>query len=291
MLWEDAIRDRFEVQSVSVNEFVCICKWHDDGNRGNLYVNGDTGLYFCFACGAKGSLESDLGEVPLRDAHDVLRVINKNRARDRMPKIYDESYLSPYLSDDPWDGWLDRGIPHDVQKKFSLGVDVFDSGTLIIPVRDRHRRLYGVVKRYIDGRVNSDGRKLKYHNPPLHMGQFLLGAEHLRTRHHKIAIVEGPIDALKCWSERVPAVASWGTGMTHNQEQVLRSSRIRELVLMYDNDAAGESAARSLQQQITWCRISVGKYRHYWRTADGTPVNDPGELTGQRIRKMFHSAE
>lgn len=291
MRWESAIRERFEVQSTSGEEFICICKWHDDGNRGNLYINGDNGLYYCFACGAKGSLEKDIGDVPLRTAHDVLRAINKNRTRERMPKIYDESYLSPYLQDELWEGWASRGIDLATQQLFSLGVDVFDNGTLIIPVRDRHRRLYGVVKRYVDGRTSSDGRKLKYNNPPMHMGQFMLGAENLRKRHSKVALVEGPIDALRCWSERVPAVASWGANLTHEQERILRAARIRELVLMYDNDEAGRNASARISEQITWCRVSVANYRHYWRTETGDRPKDPGELSGQRIRKMFHSAE
>lgn len=296
MKYTKAIEESFTVKGVSGAEYQVLCPWHAD-DEGKLYVNGMTGLYICFAgsCGIRGSIARngnlpDPSQTTTSDVRDRIRTLTQVSTQF---KTYDRTYLAPYLApgaitkaDPPndralptWQAWEDRGVTPQIQAKLDLGVDMFDNGTLIIPVKDRFGRIYGVVRRFMDGRVP------KYRYPTgLHMGQFVFGLDVLGKRHQKVAVVEGSIDAARCWSARVPAIAVWGCRMTQEQEFQIRKAGIRTMVLMLDNDDAGSKGMDQIEESITWCHISRGQYRPYWN------VKDPGELSAQRIRKMFHSA-
>ena len=280
MRYESAIRASFRVSSVSGDEFLCHCPWHADTSQGHLYVNGNRGLYLCFSCGAKGSIDNmDIGRIVV-GSDDVREKINSLRNRRKMSdvKTYPESWLAQF--DVPHPYWVEeRELPEDVVSQFRLGYDPF-TNRCTMPLRDMHGRILGVTYRRLD-----DGKPKYLHPKKFPIGRHLYGAW-LLTDQTTVAITEGQVDAIRCWASRVPAVATMGARITKDQIKVLQRSNVRNVVLMLDNDAAGIKGTVQMNEALqgSGIRVKVGWYRDYWSN-----VKDPDGLNPQRLRKMYHS--
>ena len=80
------------------------------------------------------------------------------------------------------------------------------------------------------------------------------------------AIIESQLDALKCWTWGIPAVALFGTG-SKKQYQILNKSGIRFYHLAFDGDLAGQHGAKRFIENIKnvwlifWLQIGI----IYWQ--------------------------
>jgi Toprim-like/CHC2 zinc finger len=316
-MYDQLIRQSFDVVGTSGDEYVCKCPWHDDGKKPNLYINGQKGVYLCHSCGAKGHLRSlgqTLPPMPTQTVRERMAVMN---APPEQPRVLNDDWLKQY--DLPHEAW-DKRLSKDIQEEFQLGYDVFQD-VLTIPLRDVRGRLMGVITRRLDD------LRPKYRYPKnFKIGKHLFAAWKVRNHHQKVAIVEGSVDAIACWEARVPAVALMGSRLTEDQQRVLVRMGVQHIVLMLDNDKAGvgwpthriflQRNARQGQHRYRcvgcgrtfqhWSKgvheaagtyqvhdmlkgsgimVSVGEYRPYWL------VKDPAALKPDRRRKMFHSAK
>lgn len=269
----------FKTTGRSGDEVQCVCPWHRDSAPGHLYVNVVKGLYLCFSCGASGHVEKDGAELPPVTTGELREKIQAMRAPRQEQRLYPEGWLSQF--DVPHPYWTTaRGLPSDIVNMFRLGYDPF-SNRVTLPLRDMHGRILGVTYRRLDD------VKPKYRHPKkFPIGKHLYGAW-LLTDQRKVALVEGQVDAIRCWSERVPALAMMGARLTHDQVKVLQHLNIRTVVTMTDNDESGRKAVANIYMALqgTGIRQLVGWYRPYWRN-----VKDPDNLTGDRLRKMYHGA-
>ena len=141
---------------------------------------------------------------------------------------------------------------------------------LIIPIADIQRRIIAFTARKIPGITPDDGRGMneaKYINSSeteiFHKGSTLFNidkakdvfavrrggnasAESAVTRDTPFVLVEGQLDAIRCWESGLrTAVAGQGTGITEEQFQLLRRYSDR-LDCLLDADAAGQKAALRL---------------------------------------------
>lgn len=314
MRYEPLIRQTFQVMGQSGDEFVCKCPWHDDRGKPNLYVNGVKGVYLCHACGAKGHLSSISKEIPEADTTDVRRRLKSLQAEAPVPRYYSEGWLKQYDFHHPY--WTEtRGFSDATIERFNLGYDPIQN-LCTIPIRDRRNHILGVITRRLDN------ERPKYLDPKgLKKGKHLFGAWLVRSRHRRVALVEGPLDCVSCWDARVPAMALMGARITEDQVLELLRLGIEHVVLMMDNDRAGHGfpvhrSSRRGQCDVcgrpgsskgdehpatgtfqvhdalrgTGIIVSVGNYRPYW-FHNGRPSKDPGDLTPAQRRKMFHSAK
>lgn len=280
MRYAKTVEKHFTVTQRGGTEWLVMCPWHDDTSQGHLYINVVKGLFLCMSCGAKGHLDSldgvELPQVSTRDVRDRLRAL---QAPKHTQKTYPEAWLAQY--DVPHDYWTKtRGLPEAVVKQFRLGYDPF-SNRLTLPLRDMHGRVLGVTYRRLD-----DGTPKYLHPKGFPIGRHLYGAW-LLTDQRKVALVEGQVDAIRCWSERVPALSMMGSRLTRDQVKVLQRSNVGHVVLMLDNDRAGIKGTVGVYDALrgSGIRVSCGWYRDYW-----FGVKDPDGLTGQRLRKMYHSS-
>lgn len=280
MKYEQSIRDTFVVTSVSGDEFLCMCPWHQDTSQGHLYVNGMKGLYLCMSCGAKGRLEDLSLPRIVVGTDDVRERIKRHRKGPPEPRYYPETWLTQYDFEHPY--WSDdRGLPDSTIKRFRLGYDPM-TNRCTIPLRDQRSRILGVTFRRLD-----DG-KPKYLDPKGYpKGRHLYAAWTLPADQRTVALVEGPADAHQCWAARVPALALMGARITRDQIKVLQRLHIRNVVLMLDNDASGIRGTVQIHEMMkgSGIRVKSGWYRDYWFN-----VKDPGDLSYARLRKMYHSA-
>ena len=272
LIYEDAIRRQFDVHHVEGREFICRCKWHDDGGRPNLSVNGENGLYQCWVCGAKGRI----GELTEEEELDALRArlrAVENPVVEEI-EIKPESWLRQFTSHQYWR--TARGFTTPTIQKFELG---YDAGTnrLTIPIRTTEGKLIGAIKRALDD------SKPKYLNPSgFRSGHHLFGS-HLVNGRNKVALVEGPLDAIACWDVRVPALAVYGARLTEGQAYMLRFLGIEVVVPMFDRDVAGRAAAATVRNAVPDLIIREGEWP--W-----TYAKDPGELRKSHRRAFWRSA-
>ena len=277
--YESTIQAAFKVTSVSGDEFLCHCPWHNDTSQGHLYVNGVKGLYLCMSCGAKGALDG-LSNIPRNvvGSDDERDKVKRYRAPKQAPTYYPQSWLQQFSA--PTTYWSeDRQLSPDVIDLFGLGYDPF-TNRATLPLRDVRGRVLGVCYRRLDGGTP------KYLNPKGYpLGRHLYGGWLLADQ-WTVALVEGQMDAIRGWASGVPALALQGARITPDQIKVLQRAGVRRAHLMLDNDKAGTKGTVQVYEALKQSGIivRVGWYRDYWL------VKDPDQLAPAQYRKMFHSA-
>ena len=275
--YDSFIQQNFQVVERTGDEFICRCHWHDDRGKPNLYVNSTKGVYICHSCGKRGHL-SQLGATPVSSTRGIRHRLSKMSEQQPEQRYYPESWLRQFAFPHP--AWDERGFSAPTIAQFELGYDPIKD-TLTIPLRNAQGAILGVIRRRLD-----DGRP-KYLDPTgVKKGKYLYGAWQIKPHQHRVALVEGPLDAVACWDARVPALALMGARLTYDQSKVLYRLGIRHVVLMTDNDKPGRDALYQIKDMVKESLVvSVGTYRSYWS------AKDPGELNPQQRRKMFHSAK
>lgn len=277
-MFQATIEQQFEVRSVSGDEFCCLCPWHDD-SEGKLYINSRTGLYICFggSCGAKGKLDGCQPLPPEQRTQTLRAKLESVRAKADGPdvRIYPEEWLNQFVQHPYWTD-VRRFSPQTISR-FDLGYDPL-SDRLTIPIRSAKGSVLGVVYRRLDN------AKPKYLHPKgFQTGKHLFAA-HLAGRHKKVAVVEGPLDAVACWDAGVPALATYGARLTDGQAKLLRWLGVQHVVVMTDNDAAGRAAAYSVKSGLKGVGVLVGEYEPHWS------AKDPGDLSKVKRKQMYHTA-
>ncbi len=270
-MYAQAIEAQFDVHHWEGDEAVCKCPWHDDTGRPNLYVNASSGLYNCFVCNAKGKLKSNT--VPADQRLGALR--SKLHQQEAPVKTYPEEWLDQFVEHPYW---------HEVRKfsdstiaRFRLGYDAM-AGKLTIPIHSASGTVLGVIYRRLDN------AKPKYLHPHgFQTSRNLFGA-HLLTKQRKVALVEGPLDAVACWDANIPALAAYGARLSAGQAQLLRRLGVQTVVVMTDNDTPGRMAVREVKRAVSGVSVLVGQYEPHWS------AKDPGELSKVKRKQMYHSA-
>jgi len=144
-----------------------------------------------------------------------------------------------------------RGVPRQLQVKSGLVMD--RDGRLVD--RFRHRLMIPIARESgalvaFGGRALDNGQIPKYLNSPetpLYIkGRTLYGlavAKQAIRKHNYSVLVEGYFDLAQVWQAGVhPVVASSGTALTSTQARTLKRFTSK-VVLNFDPDAAGQSAA------------------------------------------------
>jgi DNA primase len=124
-------------------------------------------------------------------------------------------------------------------------------GRLMIPIRDHQGRVVAFTARQTERTPEDDpAREAKYVNSPetpiFTKGNLLFNLDRARTavgEGHPFVLVEGQLDALRCWSVGLKtAIAPQGTSITESQLVLLRRYH-PQVECFFDSDAAGQKAA------------------------------------------------
>jgi DNA primase len=124
-------------------------------------------------------------------------------------------------------------------------------GRLMIPIRDHQGRVVAFTARQSDLTPQDDpAREAKYVNSPetpiFIKGNLLFNLDRARTaakEGHPFVLVEGQLDALRCWSVGLKtAIAPQGTSITETQLVLLRRYHT-QVECFFDSDTAGQKAA------------------------------------------------
>lgn len=245
------------------------CPFHSDGQEKNAdcYVNDDPtselyGVYHCFACGAKGYITDIINhcfgetngfaewwlgthfDFSLVEQREILPEIRLDGAPKK--QYLNESELDKYKYFHPY--MFQRHLTEDVIRKFSIGYDEKDN-SIVFPVWDDSGNLLFFTKRRVD--------KKQFFIPnsaikPIYLLNFIK-QENITT----VYVAESQFNALTLWTWGYPAVALFGTG-SKEQYKILNRSGIRNYILCFDGDEAGENGAKRFRENINnECFVSV----------------------------------
>ena len=215
----------------------------------------EAGTTHCFACGYTASfpqfvadcLDVDLatgeewlverfGNVFLQQEEYLPEIV-----LDKQPvkKTYlDESVLTEYDYYHPY--MWQRKLSKEVVDRFRVGYDP-SRDAITFPVYDEKHNLVMVTARSVKTKrfwIPAGIQK------PIYLLDYVI-----KSNITKVIVTEGQLDALTAWSYGFPAVATMGCP-SDEHIKLLNSCGLREIITMFDNDAAGENFAKRLKKHI-----------------------------------------
>lgn len=203
------------------------CPSHDD-RHASASVNVVKGLWVCYSCHAKGTIDSVIEPDDARFAMDIDELIGVER------RYYDERWLDQYempkRAIHPY--WLSR-FSQSACRHFRLGYD-HERQQPCYPVRDAAGAVLGVVYRQLD-------REPKYLYPRGMDKSSLLFNFNTNYRPY-VVLVEGAMDAVACWEAGHHALALYGSNLSNQQVELLLRTGATRIVEALDNDSPGRAA-------------------------------------------------
>lgn len=138
-----------------------------------------------------------------------------------------------------------RGITEKAQKAFRIGYDHYNKA-VAIPIKDKDGQVVNI-------KFRKTSRKQFYYLPDgQRVGQHLYGGHFIKRLESETAmVVESEIDCMYLWSYGIPAVALGTAHLSKRQQELLELSPLRELILAFDNDQAGEKAFRNASKRLS----------------------------------------
>ena len=163
-------------------------------------------------------------------------------------------------------------------------------GRLMIPIREHaNQRVIAFTARQLDLTPRDDRtREAKYINSPetplFHKSRTLFGLHRCKTevsQANPFILVEGQLDAIRCWTVGLPAVAPQGTSITEGQLLLLKRFN-EDVIFLFDGDEAGIKAAlRALP--MAW---KVGLDPRFFTLEEGEDPDDVIIKSGEAFPAM-----
>lgn len=204
----------------------------------NLSINNHSGMYHCWTggCETKGHVQHLFGGVAVNFTPSTAPARSKVLTEDQIRSI-EESFTN---IPDIIEFCGKRSLDHEyVLKQKVIGYDP-TKRAIVFPLRDEKGKLTGAKYRGDNG------------------DQWICGEEPLLyiidktdLKRDKIVIVEGEIDAITLRQFGIPAVGTLGAGKTKGFTLL---GGVRQILLGYDMDAAGEAGAEKAASEL-------GRYR------------------------------
>lgn len=286
------VEEYLQPDSISGNEAQCLCVFHPDSSP-SMWVNFAKGVYTCFACGAGGHIGKIAEQIgvpapdePITKRSEKSRDISTSWVRDQMVKLQRVRLDHERLDLDglvvtperelaqfnlPSDYWSERGLTDEVIKTFELGYDILNHA-MTIPLRSLGGHFHGVIRRFLDPEVEP-----RYLYPAGFDKKLMLYGAYKAKLHSRVAITEGSIDALRCWSLGIPAVAVLGSEISERQLEILLGMGCSAYFGLGDGDDAG----RRLNFHLG---LRLGRAYHEIELPDG---EDPGSVSSDVLTNAF----
>lgn len=229
--------------------------------------------------------------------HDQLRTERGAVARDYLIGRGLESAILPWtLGYHPPRGGLLRfaqakELPKSVLEDAGLlrsGREMF-AGRAMFPIHDERGRVVAFGGRVIPGspeaQADGDYKPPKYYNSPesplFNKRRLLFGLHHVkRAGHRRLFVMEGYTDVIACHAAGFEgAVASLGTAFTAEHARLVERYASEGLVLMFDGDRAGRTAAERAMRELVNTRLDV---RIVVMSDAGDGIKDPADMVSAR---------
>jgi len=263
------ILDQFEQSSLKKigYEFAARCPWHDD-KRPSLSISPQKNFAFCHVCArgvdAIGWVQDRQGlsfseavmnlagqyniEVQAADEEDSAKFEEQRKERARLFRQR-EQQVAEY-TEAVWDSpaleyLMGRDLTPETIEEWNLGWSAA-ARRVMFPLNDAQGRTVGFT-----GRVLDDS-KPKYKNSQndaiYQKANLVFGLDKARERimqTQQVVITEGQFDVIRLWQEDIRnVIAVSGSSLTKGMiENLVRTTRVTQVVLCFDGDLGGEKAA------------------------------------------------
>lgn len=281
------------------------CPFHDDKNP-SFNVNTRKKVFFCFGCGAKGSVVdfvSKKEEVSVTEAaillcrwFDISEAVinapaankgpetpNRDSSRTKNTGGLGESTagseatneaLTFRLHLDP-DHWYlkDRGLAPRTISHFGLGFckNGLMKNRIAIPIHDEEGELVAYAGRWA-GHVPSAVEK--YMLPFRFKKSRVLFNLHRVKGAEVLVIVEGYWSVFRLHQLNIPSVALMGCTLSKTQESLLTASNTSRLILLLDGDDAGRQAQAQILPRLA---------RHFFTKAVELPEGNQPDTADEQL--------
>ena len=158
-------------------------------------------------------------------------------------------------------------------------------GRLMIPIREHaNQRVIAFTARQLEITPKDDrSHEAKYVNSPetplFNKSNILFGLHKAKkevTQERPFVLVEGQLDAIRCWTVGLPAIAPQGTSITENQLLLIKRFSEKVICLLDGDDAGRKAALRVLP--MAW---KAGLDIQFFELGDGIDPDDAIVQTGQ----------
>ena len=272
-----------EVNKIQSDEINGRCPVHHltkgrESTRYSWYLNSESGLWYCFSCGARGNLPmlvSQLTHDPSALWNVQTHLINSGLQRltaveEEVREDYEPVNWSNYVKFDPMpDRLLNvRKLDPEMASRYGIRWDTEKKAT-VIPIVSPVGELWGwQLKKHGWVRNYPEG---------IHKGDTLFGIE--RAHAETGMLLESPLDVVRFHSvyagSDISAVASFGANVSDRQVALL-SDRFDGLIIAFDNDAAGRMETKRLRSRLSSFRNGV----KYWKyDTDDKDLGDMSDYT------------
>jgi len=273
-----------DVRKIQSDEINARCPVHHltkgrESSRYSWYLNSDTGLWYCFSCGARGNLSHLISQ--LTDDPSALWGIQTHLIDSGLKRLtsLEEDVAEAYTPLD-WNRYTSfelypsrlceiRHIDVEVAHRYGIRWDKETKST-VIPIVSPIGQLWG-------WQLKKEGWVRNYPEG-VHKGDTLFGIE--RAFGSTGLLLESPLDVVRFHSvyggSEVSAVASFGANVSSNQISIL-CDRFDALVIALDNDKAGKMETKRVAKSLPSLRQGV----RYWKYVDD--VKDLGDMSDVQI--------
>ena len=240
------------------NELVLACLFSDcdsEGNTKHLYMDADTGQFWCHKCHKKGNLvtvaehlglnASDLFEKPktkivklksgrkleLKEEPKSEELLEKASSYHNNLSIEQREYLNR------------RGITNDTVDTRLIGEgDLFSVKRITLPVLDKNGNIVCIKARVVPELEETTDAKYVYF--PTGAKVSLYGLDLLEKSTSDFAIIsEGEFDSLILSQWGYTVISSTGGAGTFSSDWVSYFNKFQKIYFCYDNDKAGKEGA------------------------------------------------
>lgn len=301
-----------------VSTHCVLAQWtHERGTdrtpSAGISVNEDgSSIYNCYACVTKkrsGPLVWLLRELEKYTGDSYKKLIKqidgneflggtlpewgeRKKSRRKQVRVLEDGYLDLF-EDARGHSYLEGREIHDEAVEY-LGIvldpeDTRGDERIVFPVYSHKGELAGFT-----GRATRSGVEPKVRDYyGLQKELLLLGSHLVQPKDPYVVVVEGLFDYAKVAQAGYPVVAAMHAGLTPYQMQILLDLG-KPVVLMYDNDEAGERAKEvAIEMLQPYLPVSYCRYPKKPRALVGGKwaiPKDPGSLRDQDIDRMIDKA-
>jgi len=279
-----------EVHRVQSDEINARCPVHHltkgrESSRYSWYLNADSGLWYCFSCGARGNLSmlvSQLTDDPSAlwsiQSHLITSGLQRLTAEEQeIHEVRPQVDWGQYSRFQPLPDKLlrHRRIEEEASRRYGIKWDD-ERKAIVIPIVSPLGELWG-------WQLKKTGW-VRNHPEGVHKGDTLFGIE--RAFGSTALLLESPLDAVRFHSvyegSDISAVASFGANVSAKQIKLL-SDRFDGVIVALDNDSAGHHETKRLTRSLP----SLRRGTKYWKYCDN--VKDLGDMTDSQIIKGIAS--
>lgn len=241
-------------------------------------MNSETGLWICYSCGARGTLQSLVREMTGDDSVDANAMLMNSMVENLdKPKVEHrvEADIHAYLrfSPVPTPMLNARNLSKESAHHYGLRWDSANKAW-IIPIVSHENKFMGWQEK---------GSTYTFNHPTgVKKGETLFGI--MQVRNHKtILVVESPLDVVRFHSsfDGMAAVATYGAQVTKQQVHIL-SSIAERLIIAMDNDDAGKASGQKMSKEMPYLRGGL-----HWLKYSHTKAKDIGDMTDDEIHEAI----